>query len=87
MCSPPGRRAGTCADLAVTFCRTLNIPARYVFGYLPDIDVPVGPEPMDFCAWMEVFLDGAWWTFDPATTDHGWATPSSLGVTNRSTWR
>ena len=20
---------------------------------------------MDFCAWMEVFLDGAWWTFDP----------------------
>jgi transglutaminase-like putative cysteine protease len=20
---------------------------------------------MDFCAWMEVFLDGRWWTFDP----------------------
>jgi len=61
-------RAGVCRDfahLAVTFCRALNIPARYVFGYLPDIDVPVGPEPMDFCAWMEVFLDGAWWTFDP----------------------
>jgi transglutaminase-like putative cysteine protease len=61
-------RAGVCRDfahLAVTFCRALNIPARYVFGYLPDIGVPLPPDPMDFCAWMEVFLDGAWWTFDP----------------------
>jgi transglutaminase-like putative cysteine protease len=61
-------RAGVCRDfahLAVTFCRALNIPARYTFGYLPDIDVAVSQEPMDFCAWMEVFLDGAWWTFDP----------------------
>lgn len=59
-------RGGVCRDLAhlgVTFCRALNIPARYVFGYLPDIDVPV--TPADFCAWMEVFLDGSWWTFDP----------------------
>ena len=23
------------------------------------------PEPMDFAAWMEVYLDGRWWTFDP----------------------
>ncbi len=61
-------RAGVCRDfahLAVTFCRALNIPARYVFGYLPDIDVPPAAEPMDFAAWMEVFLDGRWWTFDP----------------------
>ncbi len=61
------RRAGVCRDfahLAVTFCRALNIPARYVFGYLPDIDVVVN-DPMDFCAWMEVFLEGRWWTFDP----------------------
>jgi len=61
-------RAGVCRDFAhltVTFCRALNIPARYVFGYLPDIDVPVAPEPMDFFAWVEVFLDGSWWTFDP----------------------
>jgi transglutaminase-like putative cysteine protease len=20
---------------------------------------------MDFCAWMEVYLSGRWWTFDP----------------------
>jgi transglutaminase-like putative cysteine protease len=61
-------RAGVCRDfahLAVTFCRALNIPARYVFGYLPDIDVPPSHDAMDFCAWMEVFLDGTWWTFDP----------------------
>ena len=61
-------RAGVCRDfahLAVTFCRALNIPARYAFGYLPDIDVPPAADPMDFCAWMEVFLGGTWWTFDP----------------------
>ena len=39
-------RTGVCRDfahLAITFCRALNIPARYVFGYLPDIDVPTIP--------------------------------------------
>jgi transglutaminase-like putative cysteine protease len=61
-------RVGVCRDfahLAISFCRALNIPARYVFGYLPDIDVTSPPEPMDFCAWMEVYLGGRWWTFDP----------------------
>ncbi len=59
---------GVCRDfthLAITFCRALNIPARYVFGYLPDMDVPIDPAPMDFAAWMEVYLGGRWWTFDP----------------------
>jgi transglutaminase-like putative cysteine protease len=58
---------GVCRDfahLAITFCRALNIPARYVFGYLPDIDVPASPEPMDFAAWFEAYLDGRWHTFD-----------------------
>jgi transglutaminase-like putative cysteine protease len=61
-------RAGVCRDfahLAVAFCRALNIPARYVFGYLPDIPVPPNQTPMDFCAWIEVFLGGRWYTFDP----------------------
>ena len=61
-------RTGVCRDfthLAITFCRALNIPARYVFGYLPDIDVPPPPDPMDFCAWMQVWLGDRWWTFDP----------------------
>ncbi|MDQ1710270.1 MAG: hypothetical protein QOG49_1655 [Frankiaceae bacterium] len=61
---------GVCRDftqLAISFCRALNIPARYVFGYLPDIGVTYdGPIPeMDFAAWMEVYLEGGWWTFDP----------------------
>ena len=49
----------------ISFCRALNIPARYVFGYLPDMDVPPDPAPMDFAAWMEVWLGDRWWTFDP----------------------
>lgn len=59
---------GVCRDfaqLAVTFCRALSIPTRYAFGYLPDIDVTPKPSPMDFAAWMEVYLDGRWFTFDP----------------------
>jgi transglutaminase-like putative cysteine protease len=61
-------RQGVCRDfahLAVTCCRALSIPARYAFGYLPDIGVPPPDDPMDFCAWMEVYLGGRWWTFDP----------------------
>jgi transglutaminase-like putative cysteine protease len=60
-------RVGVCRDfsqLGVTLCRALNIPARYVAGYLPDIGVEV-VYPMDFCSWGEAWLDGKWWTFDP----------------------
>lgn len=60
-------RAGVCRDythLAITFCRCLNIPARYCTGYLGDIGVPLSPSPMDFSAWFEVFLGGKWHTFD-----------------------
>ena len=61
-------RRGVCRDfahLAITFCRAMNVPARYVFGYLPDIYVPVSADAMDFAAWMEVYLGDRWWTFDP----------------------
>jgi transglutaminase-like putative cysteine protease len=61
-------RAGVCRDFAhlgVAFVRAMNIPARYAFGYIPDIDVPVSDAPMDFCAWFEAYLGGRWWTFDP----------------------
>jgi transglutaminase-like putative cysteine protease len=57
---------GVCRDfqhLAITFCRALNIPARYATGYLGDIGVPRRP-PMDFSAWFEVYLDNRWWAFD-----------------------
>ncbi|MBI1180080.1 MAG: transglutaminase family protein [Alphaproteobacteria bacterium] len=58
---------GVCRDfahLAITLCRCLNIPARYCTGYLGDIGVPPVPDPMDFSAWFEVFLEGQWFTFD-----------------------
>jgi transglutaminase-like putative cysteine protease len=59
-------KVGVCRDyqhLAITFCRALNIPARYATGYLGDIGVPLRL-PMDFSAWFEVFLDDRWWAFD-----------------------
>jgi transglutaminase-like putative cysteine protease len=61
-------RLGVCRDFAhlgLTLCRSLNIPARYVFGYIPDVDVDFSYEPMDFCAWFEAYLEDRWWTFDP----------------------
>lgn len=63
---------GVCRDfthLAVSLCRALNIPARYVFGYLPQIEVPPLEAPMDFAAWMEVYLGDRWWTFDPRNNE------------------
>jgi transglutaminase-like putative cysteine protease len=60
-------RAGVCRDymhLAITFCRSMNIPARYCTGYLGDIGVPLAPYPMDFSAWFEAYLGGQWYTFD-----------------------
>ncbi len=59
---------GVCRDfahLAITLCRCLNIPARYATGYLGDIGVPAMPDPMDFSAWIEVYLGGRWHIFDP----------------------
>ncbi len=60
---------GVCRDFAhlgIALCRSLNIPARMVVGYLH------GLKPMDLHAWFEVFLGGGdgsfvagrWYTFD-----------------------
>ena len=60
-------RSGVCRDfthLAITLCRCMNIPARYVTGYLGDIGVPLAAGPMDFSAWFEVLLGERWYTFD-----------------------
>ncbi|HSK40179.1 MAG TPA: transglutaminase family protein [Arenibaculum sp.] len=59
---------GVCRDyahLAVAFCRAMNIPARYCTGYLGDIGVPPPHGVMDFAGWLEAYLDGRWYTFDP----------------------
>lgn len=66
------QRRGVCRDftqLAVAFLRALNFPTRYCFGYLPDIDVPEAREPMDFAAWLETFIAGRWYTFDPRNNE------------------
>lgn len=60
-------QVGVCRDfthLAITLCRCMNIPARYVTGYLGDIGIPPVPYPMDFSAWFEVYLGDRWHTFD-----------------------
>lgn len=65
-------RNGVCRDythLAITFCRCMNIPARYCTGYLSDIGVPPPYAPMDFAAWFEAYLDGQWYTFDPRNNE------------------
>lgn len=65
-------KQGVCRDfthLAVTFCRCMNIPARYCTGYLSDIGVPPPYAAMDFAAWFEAYLDGQWYTFDPRNNE------------------
>ena len=42
----------------------MNIPARYANGFLGDIGVPRDPAPMDYNAWLEVYLGGRWYLFD-----------------------
>lgn len=59
-------KTGVCRDfahLSIAYCRAMNIPARYVSGYLGDIGVPYSG-PGDFCAWFEAYLGGRWYTFD-----------------------
>src|SRR5262249_8232042 len=61
-------RRGVCRDfahLAITLCRCMNIPARYCTGHLGDIGVAPEPEPMDFSAWVQVYLGGRWYARAP----------------------
>lgn len=59
-------RVGVCRDfqhLAITLTRCMNIPARYVTGYIGDIRVPYAGAG-DFSAWYQIWLDGRWWDMD-----------------------
>ncbi len=56
------KREGVCRDyahLAISLCRGVGIPARYVSGYAVDLTPP------DFHGFMEAYLDGQWYLFDP----------------------
>ena len=59
-------RRGVCRDFAhtmITLCRALNYPARFVTGVDYGSDPNQGPP--DFHAYVEVFIGGAWYVFDP----------------------
>ncbi len=61
------QRYGVCRDFAhtaIALCRTFNLPARYVSGYVPDLGCPDPGTPMDFHAYFEVYLGGRWHVFD-----------------------
>jgi transglutaminase-like putative cysteine protease len=61
------QRYGVCRDFAhtaIALCRCFNLPARYVTGYVPDVAFFDPGTPMDFHAYMEVYLGGRWHTFD-----------------------
>lgn len=54
-------KVGVCRDfahLAMSLCRSINIPARMVVGFLKDLPYS------DLHAWFEVFIGGKWFTFD-----------------------
>jgi transglutaminase-like putative cysteine protease len=57
---------GVCRDFAhamIAYCRALNYPARIVTGV--DYGADPGLGPPDFHAYVEVFLGGKWYMFDP----------------------
>lgn len=60
-------RVGVCRDFAhlmIALCRALNIPARFTTGIDYGADPALGPP--DFHAYVEVYLSGRWYIFDPS---------------------
>ncbi|MDQ3621544.1 MAG: transglutaminase family protein [Verrucomicrobiota bacterium] len=61
------QRYGVCRDFAHTaigLCRTFNLPARYLTGYVPDVGYLDPGTPMDFHAYFEVYIGHQWHVFD-----------------------
>jgi transglutaminase-like putative cysteine protease len=60
---------GVCRDFAhlmIALCRAINIPARFTTGIDYGADPKLGPT--DFHAYVEVYLGGRWYMFDPSGT-------------------
>jgi transglutaminase-like putative cysteine protease len=67
-CGAISRGYGVCRDFAhvmVALCRALDMPTRYVAGYMPLFEATDSDIGIDFHAYVEVFVDGAWHAFDP----------------------
>jgi transglutaminase-like putative cysteine protease len=63
------QRAGVCRDFAhlmIALCRAVNIPARFTTGLDFGADPALGPT--DFHAYVEAFVGGRWYIFDPSGT-------------------
>lgn len=61
--------AGVCRDFAhvmIALCRALNLPARFATGFDFGADPALGPQ--DFHAYVEVYVGGRWFLFDPSGT-------------------
>ncbi len=61
------QRFGVCRDfahLAIALSRCFNVPTRYVTGYVPDVGCLDPGSPMDFHAYMQVYVGHRWYTFD-----------------------
>ena len=75
-------QVGVCRDFAhlmIALCRAINIPARFATGIDYGADPVFGPS--DFHAYVEVFLSGRWYLFDPS----GMALP--MGIIRLGTGR
>jgi transglutaminase-like putative cysteine protease len=60
-CDVLEQKSGVCRDfshVAISLCRAMGIPARYVSGYAVNLN------PQDFHGFFEAFLDGRWFLFD-----------------------
>ncbi|QDT02047.1 Transglutaminase-like superfamily protein [Rubripirellula lacrimiformis] len=60
-CDVLQQKTGVCRDfahVAISLCRAMGIPARYVAGYAVNLNPP------DFHGFFEAFLDGRWFLFD-----------------------
>jgi transglutaminase-like putative cysteine protease len=63
------QRQGVCRDFAhlmIALCRAVNIPARFTTGLDFGADPVLGPP--DFHAYVEAYLGGRWYMFDPSGT-------------------
>lgn len=63
------QRQGVCRDFAhlmIALCRAINIPARFTTGLDYGADPALGPT--DFHAYVEAFVGGRWYMFDPSGT-------------------
>ena len=81
-------RAGVCRDyahLAIAFCRALNIPARFVTGYLYDDTSGTTRGGGSTHAWCSVYLPGAGWIeYDPTNGLIAGANLIRVGVTTQA---